>query len=111
MALHALKNQYNFDLVANGPLYKVHVVKGSYIEVSFDNTANGLLSKGKLKGFEIANSDGVFYPAIAKIKNNKIIVSSKKVRKPVHVRYGWENWFNGPLFNSEGLPASSFSSL
>jgi len=111
LALHALKNQYNFDLVANGPLYKVHVVKGSYIEVSFDNTANGLLSKGKLKGFEIANSDGVFYPAIAKIKNNKIIVSSKKVRKPVHVRYGWENWFNGPLFNSEGLPASSFSSL
>ena len=111
LALHALKNQYNFNLVANGPLYKNHVSKGSEIEVSFDDIANGLVSNGKLRGFEIAAKDSIFYPALAEIVNNKIIVSSNQVMNPIHVRYGWKNWFVGTLFNSEGLPASSFSSL
>jgi sialate O-acetylesterase len=111
LSLHALKNEYNFNLIANGPLYKSHVRKGSRIEVSFDHVANGLVSDGILKGFEVAGNDGVFFPAKAVITNNKIIVSSNKVMSPVHVRYGWRNWFVGTLFNSEGLPASSFSSM
>lgn len=110
LALHALKNEYNFNLTANGPLYQNHVSKGSRIEVSFDHVANGLVSNGKLTGFEVAGNDGFFYPASAKIINNKIIVSNIKVKNPVHVRYGWKNWFVGMLFNSQGLPASSFSS-
>jgi sialate O-acetylesterase len=111
LSLHALKNEYNFNLIANGPLYKSHVRKGSRIEVSFDHVANGLVSDGILKGFEVAGNDGVFFPAKAVITNDKIIVSSNKVMSPVHVRYGWKNWFVGTLFNSEGLPASSFSSM
>jgi len=111
LSLHALKNEYNFDLIANGPLYKSHVRKGSRIEVSFDYVADGLVSDGPLTGFEIAGNDGVFYPAKALITDDKIIVSSKKVMSPAHVRYGWKNWFVGTLFNSEGLPASSFSSI
>lgn len=111
LALHALKNQYNFNLVANGPLYKNHVPQGSRIEVYFDHVSRGLVSNGRLTGFEVAGKDGTFYPAIAQIAKNKIVVSSNKVTKPVHVRYGWRNWFVGTLFNSEGLPASSFSSM
>ena len=110
LASHALKNQYNFDIIANGPLYKNHVSKGSSIEVSFDHIANGLVSNGKLTGFEVAGNDSVFHPAKAVITNNIIRLSSKKVSKPIHVRYGWKNWFVGTLFNSEDLPASSFSS-
>jgi sialate O-acetylesterase len=110
LALHALKNQYNFNLIANGPLYKNHVRKGSRIEVSFNHIANGLVSNGKLTGFEVAGNNSVFHPAKAVIANNKIIVFSDEVMNPVHVRYGWKNWFEGKLFNSEGLPASSFSS-
>jgi sialate O-acetylesterase len=68
------------------------------------------VSNGRLTGFEVAGEDRVFHPALAKISKNKIVVSSNKVTKPVHVRYGWKNWFAGTLFNSEGLPASSFSS-
>lgn len=111
LSLHALKNEYNFDVTANGPLYKSHVRKGSRIEVSFDYAVNGLVSDGPLSGFEVADDDGIFYPALAQITNQKIIVSSHKVMNPVHVRYGWQNWFVGTLYNSEGLPASSFSSL
>ena len=111
LSLHALKNEYNFNLTANGPLYKSHVRKGSRIELSFDHVVDGLVSEGPLTGFEVAGNDGVFYPAKAEITNDKIIVYSKKVMSPVHVRYGWKNWFVGTLFNSEGLPASSFSSM
>jgi sialate O-acetylesterase len=111
LSLHALKNEYNFNLIANGPLYKSHAIRGSHIEVSFDHVANGLQSNSPLTGFELAGNDGVFYPAKAVIKNDKIIVSSNKVMTPAHVRYGWENWFVGTLFNSEGLPASSFTSM
>ncbi len=110
LALHALKNQYNLNLVANGPLYKNHVRKGFRIEISFDHIADGLVSNGKLTGFEVAGKDSIFYPALAKISNNKVVVSSNMVISPVHVRYGWKNWFEAKLFNSEGLPASSFSS-
>ena len=77
----------------------------------FDHVADGLVSDGPPTGFEVAANDGVFYPANAEITNDKIIVTSKKVMNPVHVRYGWKNWFVGSLFNSEGLPASSFSSM
>lgn len=111
LSLHALKNEYGFDLIANGPLYKDHVGYSKYIEVSFDHTAEGLRSVGDLIGFEVAGSDEVFYPAKATIIKDKIRVFSKEVSEPLHVRYGWKNWFVGNLFNSEGLPASSFSSL
>jgi len=88
-----------------------YVSKGSRIVVSFDHVSDGLVSNGILKGFEVARNNGIFYPAKALITNDKIIVSSNKVMSPVHVRYGWRNWFVGTLFNSEGLPASSFSSM
>lgn len=111
LSFHALKNEYNFDIVADGPLYSKHSNNGKYIEVSFDHLADGLTSEGELIGFEVAGPDGVFFPAEATIFNNKIRTFSKDVSNPIHVRYGWQNWFIGTLFNSEGLPASSFSSL
>ena len=111
LSLHALKNQYNIKIEASGPLYKTHNINGSQIEVEFDHFSNGLFANGKLTGFEVAGDDGVFYPAKASILSNKIVVFSKEVAKPIHVRYGWQNWFIGNLFNSDSLPASSFSSL
>ena len=74
----------------------------------FDYVGSGLMAKGSLQGFEIAGSDSVFYPAIAKIMDDKVRVASRKVKNPKHVRYGWKNYFEATLFNAEGLPASSF---
>ena len=111
LSLHALKNEYGSNIIISGPLYREHISRGNYIEVFFDYAENGLISKGDLKGFEVAGSDGVFYQANATISKNSVRVFSKEVPKPLHVRYGWENWFVGTLFNSHELPASSFSSL
>jgi len=111
LALLALDNDYNFDIVSSGPLYKSHKSYNNYIDVDFENKGSGLYSKGELKDFEIAGDNQVFYSASAKIIGNKVRVSSKRVKTPKHVRYGWKNWTIGSLFNKEGLPASSFNSV
>lgn len=111
LALLALDNDYGYDLVSSGPLYKSLEVFPTHIDVDFYNKGSGLMSKTTLTDFEIAGSDGVFQKASARILNNKVRVSSNKVSNPKEVRYGWKNWIVGTLFNKEGLPASSFSSI
>ena len=57
----------------------------------------------------VAANDGVYYSAKAKIlSNGKLEVFSEKVKYPKEVRYGWRNFLIGTLFNTYGLPASSF---
>jgi sialate O-acetylesterase len=46
--------------------------------------------------------------AKARIKGNKVIVSSTKVPKPKAVRYAWANYPNVNLVNSDKLPAVPF---
>ncbi|MCB0374942.1 MAG: sialate O-acetylesterase, partial [Sinomicrobium sp.] len=107
----ALSEHYDvLDAVTSGPLYKSMEVDGKKIVVSFDN-AEGLHARdGALQLFEIAGEDGKFYPAKAFIKKGKVVVLSKKVGHPVAVRFAWGNTATPDLFNSVGLPASSFIS-
>jgi sialate O-acetylesterase len=96
--------------IVNGPLYKSLKVEKNKLILSFDN-ADGLHFKGKASTqFEIAGSDGVFYKAQAKLVNDTIVVISKEVKTPVHVRYAWHNTATADVFNSAELPMSSFSS-
>lgn len=76
-------------------------------------SGQGVSSFGKtFTDFEIAGEDKVFYPANAMINNKDkgggITVWSDSVTNPVSVRYAFKNWAEGSLFNSQGLPASSF---
>lgn len=107
----ALKEQYDiFKGEVYGPLFKEIKNIGSKVEVLFDH-AEGLNFKGK-KGthFEIAGADGIFHKAKARIKNNKVLLSSNEVKNPVNVRFAWNNTALPNLFNEVGLPASSFIS-
>jgi sialate O-acetylesterase len=70
-----------------------------------------LVVKGDAQqGFEIAGEDGRFVPATARIDGETVIVSNAQVAAPKNVRYGWANAPVVNLFNSEGLPASPFTS-
>ena len=110
LAKLALHHDYGFEnIIPSGPLYKKHEIKQNKVMVYFDYAENGLQQKESLEGFEIGDESGKFYPADAKIENNYIVLSNPKLIRPKHVRYGWKNYFNGNLFNSDGLPASSFS--
>ena len=64
---------------------------------------------GKLKYFSIAGNDKRFLWADAVIDGNTVIVSSKKIAKPVAVRYAWaKNPEGANLYNKQGLPAFPF---
>ena len=109
LARWALSHDYGIDVPFMGPVYKSMRVNGSVAELSFDYTDSGLDSKGApLRGFVVAGSDGVFYPAQAVIKGDKVEVSSPQVASPVAVRYGWDKFFRVNLYNREGLPATPF---
>ena len=99
----------NHNLV-NGPLFKEIKTNKNKVTVSFDY-AEELYFKGKKSNqFEAAGTDGVFYPAEASIKNNEVILTSKKVSNPVKVRFAWGNTIQSDLFNKVNLPASCFTS-
>jgi sialate O-acetylesterase len=111
LALLALDKDYGFNFVSSGPLYKKHEAEGKFLYVDFDSKGSGLKFMNGKNGFEIAGMDNRFFPATAEIVDNKIKIYSNNVKNPKNVRYGWKNWTVGTLFNNEGLPASSFSSI
>ena len=105
----ALAEMYktNNNLV-NGPLFKDFKVEKNKAIVSFDY-ADGLYFKNKTSNqFEVAGADGIFYPAEASIKNNQVLLTSKKVSNPAKVRFAWGNTVQSDLFNKANLPASCF---
>ena len=93
----------------DGPVLKEMKVEGNQVRLTFDNASNGLTSFGKeLSCFEIAGSNKRFYPAEAFITNAGITLFSPAVNEPVAVRYAFKDFIIGDLFNTEGIPASSF---
>jgi len=114
LAYWALSKDYQIKGIGySGPVYKqLEKTTDHKIIVSFDYSDLGLSSFGKtFSDFEIAGEDKVFYPAQAQIYNDRkgaLIVWSDSVKNPVSVRYAFKNWAVASLFNTHGLPASSF---
>ncbi|OXA77756.1 sialate O-acetylesterase [Flavobacterium aquidurense] len=97
----------NSNLV-KGPLFKDIKIEKNKVVVFFDY-ADGLYFKNKTSNqFELAGADENFYPAEASIKNNEVILNSKKVPNPAEVRFAWGNTIQPDLFNKANLPASCF---
>jgi sialate O-acetylesterase len=110
LALWALAKDYGKKIVYSGPIYKSVKFNGTTAELQFDHIGAGLKSSnGKaLSHFTIAGADGKFVPATARIVGTKVIVSSRSVKKPVAVRFGWTESANPNLYNRSGLPALPF---
>ncbi|MDP4276607.1 MAG: sialate O-acetylesterase [Bacteroidota bacterium] len=123
LSLWALARTYGQQgLVYSGPQYKAMKVKGIRLELTFDYVGNGLVagrhnaetnafevvSDAPLTWFEVAGKDGVFHAAVAMIRGDKVLVSCPEVKKPVQVRFAWNETAMPNLFNREGLPAVPF---
>jgi len=108
----ALTKHYQIeDKIVAGPEFENFEVNKNKLIVHFENE-EGLNSPEKqISKFEIAGEDGIFHDARAKLREDSVELSSKKVKNPKAVRYGWRNKLVANLFNAAGLPASSFSSL
>ncbi|GAB3417917.1 sialate O-acetylesterase [Niabella aquatica] len=110
LALMALANTYNCKgFACESPLYESMTIKGGTALIRFKNAPTGLTSYGKpLRHFEIAGSDKKFYAATAKLINGGVEVSAPEVKSPVAIRYAFKDYAEGDLFNTAGVPASSF---
>jgi len=110
LAFLALTKTYGkAGFAGSGPVFKEMSITGSVVKLTFDNAINGLTSNGKeLSCFEVAGTNKRFYPAKAFIGGGGITLFCPSVAEPVAVRYAFKDFIVGDLFNTEGLPASSF---
>lgn len=93
----------------SGPKLDKMEVEGSVVKLTFRHANYGLTTFGKeLENFKIAGENKRFVSAKAFITGKGITLFSPSVEKPVAVRYAFEDFIVGELYNNEGLPASSF---
>ena len=109
LARWALNKTYLKDIVPSGPLFRSADVRGEKVYLSFDYGQGMRSSDGKsLRCFEVAEFEGIYYPATAEVVGEQVNVYSKEVRNPRYVRYGWQPFTRANLVNRAGLPASTF---
>ncbi len=108
----ALANHYGKKIVCSGPRFvSAKPVAGGALRIQFDHTDGGLVVKGdKLGEFSVCGDDGKWVWADAKIDGDTVVVSSKDVPHPKHVRYAWQSNPEATLYNGAGLPAIPFRS-
>ena len=111
LALWALAKSYKRSgIVYSGPLYQSIKVEGDHIRLQFAHAGQALMTRDDKppSEFQIAGADGNFLDATAEIEGTTVVVSSKQIPEPVHVRFGWHKVANPNLISSAGLPASPF---
>lgn len=110
LAYLALAKTYSKNGFAySGPVLKDMTIEGSMVKLTFDHAKNGLTTYGKeLTNFSIAGENRRFVRANAVITHQGITLFAPNISNPVAVRYAFDDFVVGELFNTEGLPASSF---
>lgn len=103
---------YHEDIEYSGPDLKSSRIDSGKAVLNFTHVGSGLVAKGngRLVGFSISGADNRFHWADAEILDgNQVHISCPQVPEPTQVRYGWADNPELNLYNSEGLPASPFS--
>ena len=115
LALAARSLVYNETIVSSGPLFRratpeCPAPQACGMRVWFDH-ASALSSHEKaLNSFELAGPDHRFVPARAHVEGETVLVTADGVQSPSFVRFGWSSVVDSSLYNSAGLPTSTFTS-
>lgn len=104
----ARRQAYHKKRIAQYPTYSSHRIEGNTIRIRFENVSKGFLHTASIRGFLIAGTDHVFYPATVTIEKKEVIAYSPDVPHPVAVRYNWADSPDGNLSGASGLPAVPF---
>lgn len=113
----AMNMAYGYpDLPALNPCIKSAKVEGNKVTVYFDNARNGFLGADEIIGFELAGGGEYYHPAVAETgfsfrDGAYVVLSSKDVPEPVHVRYCYRDFQMGTLFGANGLPIIPFHAV
>jgi sialate O-acetylesterase len=109
LALWALAKDYSKSIPYSGPVCTAAKAKGKEIILSFEIGAETLAAGPEgLQEFELVFSDGSVKEVAASIDGSHIILKNDSNRNPKAVQYAWKNGSKAALFNSAGLPASTF---
>lgn len=109
LARWALYDTYQYSCLPSGPLVQEAEAVGSEVHIRFDYGEGMHAGIGTaIIGFELAETDGLFVPAVARVKGNEVIISAHGMKVPRFVRYGWQPFTRANLVNRDGLPASTF---
>ncbi len=110
LANWALTDTYHqHGITYKNPAFERMEIKGDKVIITCSDAPAGLMLKGKMaEELVIAGDDKLFWPAQAHIEGNKLIVSAAAVRKPVAVRYQFDNAGIGNIYGKEGLPLAPF---
>ncbi len=111
LALLALDKTYEREVASESPAFEEMKIKGNVAVLEFEHTAGGLISRDgqPLTWFEVAEADGKFVLAEAKIVGKTVEVSAAGVAQPVAVRFAWNQLAQPNLANAAGLPAEPFN--
>lgn len=96
------------NIVAEGPMAESAELKDGRIIVSFMQGTGTLKQAESLEGIAVAANDGKYKFVKAYTESNTVIVKWDGKGIPVSIRYAWENNPPSSIYNTEGLPASSF---
>jgi sialate O-acetylesterase len=122
LALLARKRTYGEEIVDSGPTFDSMKIEGSKVRVKFSHLGSSLILGAspfqqeevapslstRLSGFAVAGANKKWFPANTMIDKDSVLLSSDAVPQPVAVRYNWQGFPKGNLYNREGLPAPPF---
>ena len=110
LALQALCEVYRMlsPEKACAPAYRSSFVHGDTVCVETAHAQAGFRLTGTPVQFEIAGTDGTFYPAKAVFAQNRILLTAEEVPEPAAVRYAWANYAAVTVFGMNGLPLAPF---
>lgn len=121
LALCALKNVYGRDVLGDSPrLASVsRIGRGLRLDFTTGGAGLGVTDGQKVRGLELAGSDGTFHPADrVTIVGDHLLAESAAVPVPQTVRYAWTNLGTGNLASARsaqlpqpGGPALSLGPL
>ena len=111
LARQALNRVYSTGITPSGPLpLKASVVKPGTVCLEMEYGSGMKTSDGAApRTFEVAEVDGIYYPARATFTSDNIItLTSTDIANPRYVRYAWQPFTRANVVNGDNLPASTF---
>lgn len=109
LALLALTNTYRKNFKCNYPEVKNVIWNENTLILKIKNAYKGLITEDGKTEMEISENGVDYIQATTKISGNQIEVIPSAGITPKYIRYCWHNISKGNIFNSEGLPLSSFN--
>ena len=112
LAHWALNKTYGHNVIPSGPLFRSATFTDNAAYITFDYAKDLTTSDGDpIRTFEVAEQEGLYYPAQAVVENGKVKVWNDQVTHPKLVRYGWQPFTRANLVNEAGMPASTFRAI